>query len=342
MIADIGSRRRDYDEAALFDARGRYGASDVVSIGTLALGARSSAGAWSSTASRDEASWNNWQGYLLGPLGLGGRDGDWAFANLGVLAALVIGFVRDPGRPTLHHRPAGGRPLVTRPGRARRMSTVAFVGGNGQIARRCTRCLVAARSHADRFWCRRRKPSATAPEALGARGAARSTSSGTTRSSTPPSGSTPRSRGGGPTGHRAQAHGRPRGRAEVDRGRPAGRDQPLRPGLGDQRRRAACPTMPAPSGVLRRSEARRRHRPARQRARLDDHPPRHAHRRRRRPASSSSDQDSPGAEVPRADVAAVLAEVARLGRRHRRPVEPRVRRSGSPVGVTLSAGTTRR
>ncbi len=41
----------------------------------------------------DDASWNNWQGYLLGPLGLGGKDGDWAFANLGVLAALVLGFV---------------------------------------------------------------------------------------------------------------------------------------------------------------------------------------------------------------------------------------------------------
>ena len=40
----------------------------------------------------DDASWNNWQGYLLGPLGLGGRDGAWAFANLGVLAALVLSF----------------------------------------------------------------------------------------------------------------------------------------------------------------------------------------------------------------------------------------------------------
>ena len=37
----------------------------------------------------DDASWNNWQGYLLGPLGLGGRDGAWAFANLGVLFALA-------------------------------------------------------------------------------------------------------------------------------------------------------------------------------------------------------------------------------------------------------------
>ena len=37
------------------------------------------------------APWLGWQGYLLGPLG--GRDGAWAGANLGVLAALLIGLV---------------------------------------------------------------------------------------------------------------------------------------------------------------------------------------------------------------------------------------------------------
>jgi purine-cytosine permease-like protein len=34
-----------------------------------------------------------WLGFLLGPLGLGGRTGAWAFANLGVPVALVLGFV---------------------------------------------------------------------------------------------------------------------------------------------------------------------------------------------------------------------------------------------------------
>ena len=48
------------------------------------------AGAWSPTST---ASWLTWQGYLLGPFGLGGKSGAWAFANLGVLVALVIGFV---------------------------------------------------------------------------------------------------------------------------------------------------------------------------------------------------------------------------------------------------------
>jgi NCS1 family nucleobase:cation symporter-1 len=37
------------------------------------------------------AGWLGWQGYLLGPLG--GREGGWAFANLGVLLALLVGFV---------------------------------------------------------------------------------------------------------------------------------------------------------------------------------------------------------------------------------------------------------
>jgi hypothetical protein len=39
------------------------------------------------------ASWLTWQGYLLDPFGLGGKQGAWAFANLGVLIALAIGFV---------------------------------------------------------------------------------------------------------------------------------------------------------------------------------------------------------------------------------------------------------
>ena len=41
----------------------------------------------------DDAAWNNWQGFLLGPLGLGGREGPWAYANLGVFAALGLSFV---------------------------------------------------------------------------------------------------------------------------------------------------------------------------------------------------------------------------------------------------------
>jgi NCS1 family nucleobase:cation symporter-1 len=92
MIADITLRKRDYDDAALFDSTGRYGAVDWVSIGTLAA---ASVIGWGLVINlfADDASWNNWQGYLLGPLGLGGKDGLWAPANIGVLVALVLGFV---------------------------------------------------------------------------------------------------------------------------------------------------------------------------------------------------------------------------------------------------------
>ena len=90
LIADILTRRADYDEQALFDAHGRYGSVDWISI--LALIVCSVLG-WGLVVNgfAEAAAWNNWQGYLLGPLG--GREGDWADANLGVLLALVLGFV---------------------------------------------------------------------------------------------------------------------------------------------------------------------------------------------------------------------------------------------------------
>jgi len=92
MIADIALRKRDYDDDDLFDARGRYGAFDWVSIGTMVV---ASVIGWGLVINQfaDNASWNNWQGYLLGPLGLGGKDGAWAYSNIGVLLALVLGFV---------------------------------------------------------------------------------------------------------------------------------------------------------------------------------------------------------------------------------------------------------
>jgi len=92
MIADIWLRRRDYDEDALFDGRGRYGHWDWTSIGLMVV---ASVIGWGLVINlfADAASWNNWQGYLLGPLGLGGKGGSWAYANLGVLLALVIGLV---------------------------------------------------------------------------------------------------------------------------------------------------------------------------------------------------------------------------------------------------------
>ncbi|ANP28623.1 hypothetical protein DAD186_20730 [Dermabacter vaginalis] len=90
LIADILTRRVDYDEQALFDAQGRYGSVDWISIATLIV---CSVLGWGLVVNgfAEAAAWNNWQGYLLGPLG--GREGKWADANLGVLLALVLGFV---------------------------------------------------------------------------------------------------------------------------------------------------------------------------------------------------------------------------------------------------------
>ena len=100
MIADITLRKRDYDEEALFDPAGRYGSVDAVSIATM-VGA--SVLGWGLVVNNfaADAAWNNWQGFLIEPLGLGTYvddpagaywDGPWAYANLGVLLALLLGF----------------------------------------------------------------------------------------------------------------------------------------------------------------------------------------------------------------------------------------------------------
>jgi len=89
MLADIALRRRDYAEPELFDPRGRYGSVRVLPVLCILVGTALGWGLVTNTL----ASWLTWQGYLLSPFGLGGKSGDWAFANLGVLVALVLGFV---------------------------------------------------------------------------------------------------------------------------------------------------------------------------------------------------------------------------------------------------------
>ncbi len=88
-VADLALRRRDYVDTELFDARGRYGAVNPVSVGLLVVGTVLGWG----LVTNGYAGWLGWQGYLLGPVGLGGRGGAWAYANLGVLVALVVPLV---------------------------------------------------------------------------------------------------------------------------------------------------------------------------------------------------------------------------------------------------------
>jgi nucleobase:cation symporter-1, NCS1 family len=89
MLADIATRRRDYAEADLYDPNGRYGDVRLLPVLTMIVATGIGWGLVTNTL----ASWLTWQGYLLKPFGLGGKDGDWAYANLGVLFALVAGFL---------------------------------------------------------------------------------------------------------------------------------------------------------------------------------------------------------------------------------------------------------
>jgi NCS1 family nucleobase:cation symporter-1 len=89
MLADVALRRRDYAESELFDPQGRYGDVRALPLTLVVVGTVLGWG----LVTNSFAGWLTWQGYLLGPLGLGGKQGPWAYAGLGILVALVIGFV---------------------------------------------------------------------------------------------------------------------------------------------------------------------------------------------------------------------------------------------------------
>jgi purine-cytosine permease-like protein len=86
FVADV-LLRKSYAEKELFDANGRYGAYNFKSIGVVVFGTIIGWG----LVTNSLASWLSWQGYLLSPIG--GKEGQWAYANLGVIAALLIGFI---------------------------------------------------------------------------------------------------------------------------------------------------------------------------------------------------------------------------------------------------------
>ena len=91
FLADMVLRRRPFADAELYDARGRYGW--VTWPAVLVLVVATAVGWGLVTNSDPSAGWLSCQGYLLGPVGLGGKTGSWEFANLGVLVAIVLGFV---------------------------------------------------------------------------------------------------------------------------------------------------------------------------------------------------------------------------------------------------------
>ena len=87
FVADILMRKSDYAEAELFSTTGRYGIYNYRSIGLVIVG---TVVGWG-FVTNPLASWLSWQGYFLGLIG--GKSGAWSGANVGVLVALVLGFV---------------------------------------------------------------------------------------------------------------------------------------------------------------------------------------------------------------------------------------------------------
>jgi len=87
FVADVLMRKLDYAQADLFSTTGRYGAWNLRSIGLIIFGTIVGWGFVTNTF----AGWLSWQGYFMGIIG--GKTGSWAGANVGIVLALVIGFV---------------------------------------------------------------------------------------------------------------------------------------------------------------------------------------------------------------------------------------------------------
>ena len=86
FVTDVLLRRNPFVEADLFSMTGRYGIWNWRPLLIMAVGSFIGWGFVTNTF----ASWLSWQGYLL--FLIGGKEGPWAFANVGVIFALAVGF----------------------------------------------------------------------------------------------------------------------------------------------------------------------------------------------------------------------------------------------------------
>lgn len=86
FVADVILRKKAYSQTDLYNRQGMYGSINKGSIALMAIGTVVGWGFVTNTF----APWLSWQGYLLGVIG--GKEGPWAFANVGVIFALAIGF----------------------------------------------------------------------------------------------------------------------------------------------------------------------------------------------------------------------------------------------------------
>jgi len=103
FLADLLLRRHDYDEASLFSSRGVYGRFRWSAVLSMVVGTWIGWGLIIDTTGVGKHL--GWLGYFLDGLtvnvgsvhhtwfDLGGKQGAWAYANLGVPVALAIGFV---------------------------------------------------------------------------------------------------------------------------------------------------------------------------------------------------------------------------------------------------------
>ena len=85
FVTDVLVRKKSYSEKDLFDSNGIYGSVNWSSIACVVV---ATIVGWG-FVTNSFASWLSWQGYFLGLIG--GKDGAWAYSNVGVIFALVIG-----------------------------------------------------------------------------------------------------------------------------------------------------------------------------------------------------------------------------------------------------------
>jgi purine-cytosine permease-like protein len=86
FVTDVLLRKRAYSEEDLYKESGKYGSWNRRSLSIMAVGTFIGWGFVTNTF----ASWLSWQGYLL--FIIGGKDGSWAYSNVGVIFALLVGF----------------------------------------------------------------------------------------------------------------------------------------------------------------------------------------------------------------------------------------------------------
>jgi purine-cytosine permease-like protein len=85
FVTDVLMRTKSYNEQDLFSSHGRYGSITWSSV--FIVFAATTVG-WG-FVTNSFAPWLSWQGYFLSTIG--GKEGPWAYANVGVIFAMILG-----------------------------------------------------------------------------------------------------------------------------------------------------------------------------------------------------------------------------------------------------------